>query len=206
VRREAENFSAYSDMSIWTRASSSPNMNSAIARASRVLPTPVGPRKMNEPIGRRGSFNAARERRRARETIPTASSCPTTVFRSSSSIRSSFSVSASSRRDSGIPVHFETIEAISSSVTVTTRSACSRRHVSTEAWSSARLFFSLSRRPAAFSKSCARIASSFWRRTASIRSSSAFISVGRVITEMRAFAPDSSIRSIALSGRNRPVT
>ena len=31
-------------------------MNSASARASSVLPTPVGPRKTNEPIGRFGSW------------------------------------------------------------------------------------------------------------------------------------------------------
>ena len=34
---------------------SSSNRNSASARASSVLPTPVGPRNMNEPIGRLGS-------------------------------------------------------------------------------------------------------------------------------------------------------
>ena len=40
-------------------ASSLSNMNSASALASSVLPTPVGPRKMNEPIGRRGILQAA---------------------------------------------------------------------------------------------------------------------------------------------------
>ncbi len=40
-------------------------MNSASARASSVLPTPVGPRNRNEPIGRFGSDRPARERRRA---------------------------------------------------------------------------------------------------------------------------------------------
>ena len=34
---------------------SSSNRNSASARASSVLPTPVGPRKRNEPMGRLGS-------------------------------------------------------------------------------------------------------------------------------------------------------
>ena len=43
-------------MSILMSASSLPNMNSARALASSVLPTPVGPRKMNEPMGRLGSF------------------------------------------------------------------------------------------------------------------------------------------------------
>ena len=35
---------------------SSSNRNSAKARAHSVLPTPVGPRKINDPIGRLGSF------------------------------------------------------------------------------------------------------------------------------------------------------
>ena len=51
---------------------------SASARASSVLPTPVGPRKRNEPIGRWGSESPARERRIALETAVTASSWPTT--------------------------------------------------------------------------------------------------------------------------------
>ena len=37
-------------------ARSSSNRNSASARASSVLPTPVGPRKMKVPMGRLGSF------------------------------------------------------------------------------------------------------------------------------------------------------
>src|SRR5213594_1379204 len=52
-------FSMYSDMSMRTIACSSSNRNSASARASSVLPTPVGPRKMNEPSGRFGSWRAA---------------------------------------------------------------------------------------------------------------------------------------------------
>ncbi len=64
----------YSLMSIWMSASASPNMNSASVRARNVLPTPVGPRKMNEPIGRRGSFKSARLRRSALLIATTASS------------------------------------------------------------------------------------------------------------------------------------
>src|ERR687890_267737 len=52
----------YSDMSMRCIACSSSNMNSASARASSVLPTPVGPRKRNVPIGRLGSLSPARER------------------------------------------------------------------------------------------------------------------------------------------------
>ena len=80
----------YSDMSMRIIASSSSNRNSASARASSVLPTPVGPRKMNEPIGRFGSFRPARARRTARVTVEIASSWPMTRLCSSSSIRSSF--------------------------------------------------------------------------------------------------------------------
>src|SRR5579872_3752713 len=53
----------YSDMSMRSMARSSSKRNSARARASSVLPTPVGPKKMNEPIGRLGSLSPARERR-----------------------------------------------------------------------------------------------------------------------------------------------
>src|SRR5207249_167669 len=80
----------YSLMSIRIRASSSSNRKAASARASSVFPTPVGPRKMNEPIGRLGSRRPTRLRRTARDTAASASSCPTTRRRMSSSIRSSF--------------------------------------------------------------------------------------------------------------------
>src|ERR687886_388258 len=43
-------FSMYSDMSICTRAFSSPNMKAARRLASSVLPTPVGPAKMKLPM------------------------------------------------------------------------------------------------------------------------------------------------------------
>ena len=58
----------YSDMSRRIIARSSSNRNSASARASSVLPTPVGPMKINEPIGRLGSESPARLRRTALDT------------------------------------------------------------------------------------------------------------------------------------------
>src|SRR3954467_13662403 len=58
----------YSLMSSRTSARSSSNMNWASARASSVFPTPVGPRKTNEPIGRFGSCRPARAPRRALAT------------------------------------------------------------------------------------------------------------------------------------------
>ena len=67
-------FSWYSDMSSLTIARSSSNMNSASAFASSVFPTPVGPRKTNEPMGRFGSCRPERARRRALETASIAAS------------------------------------------------------------------------------------------------------------------------------------
>ena len=68
----------YSDMSMRTIARSSSNRNSASALVSSVLPTPVGPRNRNEPIGRLGSCSPARARRTACDTAAIASSWPTT--------------------------------------------------------------------------------------------------------------------------------
>ncbi len=39
-----------------------PNRNCASDRAISVFPTPVGPRNRNDPAGRLGDFNPARER------------------------------------------------------------------------------------------------------------------------------------------------
>ena len=98
-------------------ARSSSNMNSASARASSVFPTPVGPRKMKEPIGRFGSCRPERARRSAFATASTACSWPTTRWCKRSSMWMSFSTSPSSRRETGIPVHEETTAAMSSSST-----------------------------------------------------------------------------------------
>ena len=57
--------SMYSDISNLIMASSEPNMASARALDSSVLPTPVGPRKRKEPMGRFGSFKPTRPRRMA---------------------------------------------------------------------------------------------------------------------------------------------
>ena len=67
-------FSMYSLMSMRIMLSSLSKRDSESARASSVLPTPVGPRKMNEPIGRFGSLRPERERMTASATASTASS------------------------------------------------------------------------------------------------------------------------------------
>ena len=106
----------YSDMSTRISAFSSPKRYSARVRASSVLPTPVGPRKMNEPTGRRLSLRPARERRMARETAATASPWPTMRPCRASSMRASLADSFSSSLDSGIPVQRETMYSMSSSL------------------------------------------------------------------------------------------
>ena len=79
-------------------AFSSSNSTSASALHSSVLPTPVGPRKMNEPIGRFGSCKPERLRRTALDTASTASSWPTTRWCRRSSSTSSLARSVSSMR------------------------------------------------------------------------------------------------------------
>ncbi len=123
-----------SDMSMRTIASSVSNRNSASAFDNSVLPTPVGPRNRNEPLGRFGSESPARERRIASDTALTASSWPTTRFDSDSSIRSNFSRSPSSIFDTGMPVHLETTSAISSSVTLLRTSVGALVSASCAAW------------------------------------------------------------------------
>src|ERR1700712_885561 len=83
----------YSDMSRRTIAVSSLNRYSASALVSSVLPTPVGPKNMNDPIGRLGSCKPARDRRTAVATACTASAWPTTRLPSMSSMRSRFAFS-----------------------------------------------------------------------------------------------------------------
>ena len=62
----------YSDISSRTTAWSSSNKKPASALVSSVLPTPVGPRNRNEPIGRDGSCRPARARLTADDTACTA--------------------------------------------------------------------------------------------------------------------------------------
>ena len=87
--RETVCFSPYSDMSSEIIAASSSNRNSASALASSVLPTPVGPAKMNEPEGRFGSLRPARVRRIVLARAEMASSWPMTRSCSAFSMKTS---------------------------------------------------------------------------------------------------------------------
>ena len=194
----------YSDMSTWIIASSSPNRNSASVRASSVLPTPDGPRKMNEPVGRFGSLMPARARRIDFATATIASSWPMTRLCSSSSMRTRRADSASVSLKTGMPVHIETMSAISSSPTCGCSSWFSdERHCSSSSRFFCVSFRSLSRREAAFSNSWFSIEASLSLRTRSISSSSSRYRGGADIDLIRSREAASSIRSIALSGRWR---
>ena len=153
MSRETLNFSMYSDISSCTRASFSPKTSSARALARCVFPTPVGPRKMKEPMGRFGSLRSARERRRALASAWTASCWPMTRDCRVSPILSSLERSPSPMRVRGMPVHFEMTCFTSSSPTSTMISSRFFRQAFRSASSFAEASFSRSRRAAAFSKS-----------------------------------------------------
>ena len=104
-------------MSILTRLSSESNRYSAIDFASWVFPTPVGPRKRNEPMGRAGSLMPARFLCIALVIFPMASSCPIIILFRASPIPSSLAASLWATFTTGIPVVFEMTAAMSSSVT-----------------------------------------------------------------------------------------
>ncbi len=88
-------------------------------------------------MGRFGSDRPARERRMAFATAVTASSWSTRRRWIPSSMWTSFCTSPSRRRETGMPVHFETTSAMSSSSTSSFSILRSR-------WSSARPAFSSS--------------------------------------------------------------
>ena len=182
-------------------------MNLARHLDSQVLPTPDGPRNTNEPIGRFGSFRPARVRRTAFAIAVIARSWLMTSLPSSFSMLIRRSASAWSRRFSGMPVILETVSAITSSSTIPpdSREFSRSRH---SRWISSFFLPSLndwSRRSAARSKSWPATASSFSLLRRAISVSMSRRSGGAVIDLMRTRAPASSMTSIALSGRKRPV-
>ena len=149
-------------------ASSSPNIDSAKARANSVLPTPVGPKKIKLPIGRLGSFKPALARLTALLIELTASFWPITLSCNVSSKLSKRCDSVSLILVNGIPVQPAITSAISSS----------NNDVFSPFWAFFQLFVAssycfsnfvcLSRKLAAFSNSCACTAASFSFFTCSI--------------------------------------
>ena len=121
-------------------------------------------------------------------------------------MRSNLEVSSSVNLNTGIPVAIAKTSAINSSFTSATTSISPDFHCFSRSNFSCSRFFSLSLSEAAFSKSWPSIADSFSLRTFAIFSSNSRSSGGAVIRRMRRRDPASSIRSIALSGRNRSET
>ena len=115
--RETECFSMNSLMSSRIKCSSLSNKKPAKALHSSVLPTPVGPKNKNDPVGRFGSDKPERERRIALATAAIASSWPTTRSCSLPSICSNFSRSPCMSLATGMPVARATTSAISSAPT-----------------------------------------------------------------------------------------
>ena len=91
------------------------NRNCASVLHSSVLPTPVGPRKRNDPIGSR-ILRARRARGTASETARTASSWPTTRSCELVLHVQQLLALALDRRETGMPVQRATTSAISSAV------------------------------------------------------------------------------------------
>ena len=137
------------------------NISSDKALVSCVFPTPVGPKKMNEPMGLFGSFSPTLLLRIAFTTFSTASSCPIILALILSVIDESFFLSCEAILFTGIPVIIETTSATFSSDTVSLCAFNSFSHISLACSSCAVSFFSLSRNSAAISNFCFLIAPFF---------------------------------------------
>ena len=180
-------------------------MASANALANSVLPTPVGPKNINEPIGRFGSFKPLRARRIARETAEMASSWPTTRLCKTFSSCMRRSLSLRCNWVTGTPVHCATTWAMSSAVTwmsLRTPFSCS---AACNLAILALVVTSCSWIVAAFSKSCARTAASLSSFKVCSFCSNLSNGVFWLTASKRTLAVASSIKSIALSGKNRFV-
>ena len=138
-------------MSIRIKASSESNNSLAKTLANWVLPTPVCPKNINDPIGRFGSFKPARLRCIDFAIFPTASSCPITLFFNNSGSFANLLLSVCAIRFTGIPVIIETTSATLSSVTSMRLFFESSSHFSWAIINSFSIFFSSSRNFAASS-------------------------------------------------------
>ena len=128
-------------------------MTSAKTLQSSVLPTPVGPQKINVPIGLLGFFSPTLALFTALANAFIASSCPTTLFLNVSSKCKSLSDSFSVNFSTGTLVQIATTFATSSSSTIWTSVQLWVLHSFLIFSNSSLNCFSLSLKFAAFSKS-----------------------------------------------------
>mmetsp|Transcript_34891 Transcript_34891/g.108534 ORF Transcript_34891/g.108534 Transcript_34891/m.108534 type:complete len:228 (+) Transcript_34891:1135-1818(+) len=110
-------FSMYSDMSRRIILESLSKSSVAKAFANSVLPTPVGPGKRKEPIGRLRLFRPAALTSTALATASAASSWPSTLALRAGPNRKSRSRSPCDSRCTGMPVQRATTSAMSSTET-----------------------------------------------------------------------------------------
>ena len=193
--------SIYSDISTRINAFSEPNIASASALESSVFPTPVGPKKRNEPIGRFGSCSPTRPRFIVWATAFTASSCPITRLCRMLSSFNSRSLSFCVNFLTGILVQFATTSAISFSVTTRFFSVCVFSYLLY-----ALSYFLISsscfpRSSAACVYASIRMERSICKSKRLICSAISLNISGRCIFLSLIAADASSIKSIALSGR-----
>ena len=195
----------YSLISIRIKFSSDSKISDANTLANCVLPTPVWPKNINDPIGLFGELRPALFLWIDFTTFDTASSWPIIL---SLIIFSSFDnlfFSVETILLTGMLVIIETTSAISFSSTVTLFSFESSCHLF---WASTSFFstlFSSSRSLAASSYFCFFTTEFFNSLTSSSCFSIRITSSGTSILLMWALEPASSSASIALSGRNLSV-
>mmetsp|Transcript_1043 Transcript_1043/g.3424 ORF Transcript_1043/g.3424 Transcript_1043/m.3424 type:complete len:338 (+) Transcript_1043:653-1666(+) len=209
--------SMYSDMSSRVMLSWLPKKRSANALTSSVLPTPVGPANKSDAIGRSALFKPHRARRIARVTAPTASAWPTTSFERVPAMLVNTPDSCCVIFCTGTPD--QQLAMCSISETPTTRFSWEMDPEATPFATSAFVTsISRARNRDASSKFSSLILSSFIVRTSfswrhwSICSMDTASSVAPAFwsdsliskyRSIRALLPASSIKSRALSGRNR---
>src|SRR5690606_13964138 len=199
------NFSIYSLISILIKASSESKISLAITFASWVLPTPVCPKNMNEPIGLFGSFSPALFLWIDLAILLTASSCPITFPLMVSGNSASFLPSVLAILLTGMPVIIATTSATCCSVTTILLFLESSSHFSWAIANSFSIFFSSSLHAAASSYFCRLTALLFLSLISSSCFSSSRISSGTSILVICTREPASSRASMALSGKNLSV-
>ena len=182
-------------------ASVVPNMFLASSFARCVFPTPVGPKKRNVPIGLFGSFSPTRLRWILLTSVSTALSCPMTFESNACFMPFNHTPSACAMRCTGTPEIMETTSSICGASTVSRLSFNFSFHSFFRRSNCSVYWFSRSRKLAASSKFCKRMASFLCCCASSISRSCSSISRGTEMWVRWMREPASSMASMALSGK-----
>ena len=193
-------------MSILIRLWSDSKISEANIFASWVLPTPVCPRKIKDPIGLSGAFKPDLFLWIAFTIFSTAFFCPINFLDILSDKRFNLFFSDLTILVTGMFVIIETTSAIFCSLTVILLFLESSFHLFCASSNSFSTFFSSSRSLAASSYFCFFTTEFFSRRTSSSFFSKSTMFLGTVILLIWTLEPASSKASIALSGKNLSET